>query len=104
MASVQLKLVVTKQWRPRYDSRYGAARPGPACCALRATRCARCVPPLLLAAAGLRHGRNDARRPSARSRRGISPEERTYLRQHILDLISQDDSKVGREEGRGMPG
>ncbi|GBF94095.1 hypothetical protein Rsub_07082 [Raphidocelis subcapitata] len=46
MASVQLKNAVSKQWRPRYDSR------------------------------------------------GISPEERAYMRQHVLDLISQDDSKI----------
>ncbi|KIY92928.1 Importin-11, partial [Monoraphidium neglectum] len=46
MASVQLKNTVSKQWRPRYDSR------------------------------------------------GVSQEEKAYMRQHILDLISQDDSKI----------
>lgn len=30
--------------------------------------------------------------------RGVSPEEKAYMRQHVLDLISQDDSKVSASQ------
>jgi hypothetical protein len=114
MASVQLKNAVSKQWRPRYDSRCarGARRAAPrrACAAARPG-----AAPAVHAAAARRPRPRPRCPPPRRSRprlpaaprprrRGVSAEEKAYMRQHVLDLISQDDSKARREAAAGVGG